>query len=110
MRTFAGDERVHAFGGCLLQVTAGTARHHADALANRRTPGNKPRCCAGGAAQSAGQIGARDPSPSLETDELSMIEEKWPQLSQSHRGTKPGVVAQPRVRIQRQMRAINREI
>ena len=110
MRPFAGDERVHAFLRGLFQLRARAAGHHADAFACRAASGYHERFRTGGALQSPRQLRERNFGLGLEPDVLAVAEEERAQVLQPERGAKPRVVAQLRMRVQRQMRTVNRQI
>ena len=110
VRSLAGDEGVHAFARRLFQSTARAAGHHADAPANLRPAGQQPGRHLQRPAQSLRQFRAFQTSPRLATNESAFFEEKRLALLQSQGGAKPRVVAQARMRVERQVRTVNRQI
>src|SRR5258706_231229 len=65
--------------------------------------GNDERIYAGGALKTAGQFGAGNVCLGLKPQKQTVTEEKWSQLFEAERGAEPRVVAQARVRVQRQV-------
>ena len=57
-----------------------------------------------------GQFRAGNFHPRFETDGLAVSQKKWLQISQAERGAKLRVVAEPRMRVERQVRTVNRQI
>src|ERR1041384_5426918 len=104
MRPLAGDKRIHPFGRRFGQLTARGTRHDADAPANLRPAWNHNRFGAGGAPQALSQVRPRYGCPRPKTKMLPAVEKKVARTFQSERSAKAGIVAQRRMRIQRQMR------
>ena len=110
VRAFAGDVGVHALGGGLLQIRAGAAGDNADALADFLAAGNHFRRHAGRALQGDGKIVSRNAGPRFEADGFSVARKKRIQIFQAERRSELSVVAELRMRIEWQVRTINREI
>ena len=110
MRPFASDKGIHTLIGRLLQSVSRPAAHDADATADLRTAGNQPRLRPCSALQAPDQVRPRNVRPCLKAEEQAVVEVERTQLFQAQRGREQSVVAQPGVGIQRQVRAVNREV
>ena len=110
MRAFAGDECVHAFIRRQFQTVTRAAGHDPDAPADFRTAGNDSRFRAGRARELRGEFLAGNPGARLKTYGLAVGDEKRPQIFQPERGAKLRVVAEPGMRIERQVRTVNRQV
>src|SRR4051812_47999071 len=101
MRSFAGDERVHALGGGSLEVAAGAAGDDANAPGSVCAAGNDMGLVADCAGQSAGEFSAGNVGDGLEADERTVTVEERAQLFETERGAKAGVVAEARMGVER---------
>ncbi len=110
MRSFAGDEGVHSFLRRPLQFLARAAAHDADVPANLRSTRQQLDLAADGTPQSFDQVGARDPGVRPEAKALFFREKERAKLLQAQRGAEEGVVAEPGMRIEREVRTVNREV
>jgi len=108
--SLACNECIHAFHCRLLQVTPCPASDHADLAADFGSAGKQPRLGASRYAQCARKVRSRNPGARLEAEMLIVIHEKGFQIFQTERNAKQCVVSQPRMSIQRQMRAVHRDI
>ena len=110
VRAFASDESVHAFGGGFCQFATGPARHDADASAEFRPTRDHEGDGSDGALKAPGQRGQRELGDSHASQELAFLMEEWSGAPQSEGGAKLHVVAQARMDIKGQMRAVDGEI
>src|SRR6266571_3585671 len=110
MRPFARDEGVHSFLRRPFQFLARAAAHHADAPAKLRSAGQQLDLAADGPPQPFDQVGAREPRVRLEAKALVFREKERTKPLQTQRGAEEGVVAEPGMRIEREVRTIDREV
>ena len=110
MRALTGDESVQARVRRLAKLVAGATRHDANPPAERRAAGGDPHRPAQHPLQLPGQVRAGNTGLRLETDGPALALKARPARLEAERRAELDVVAQPWVRIQRQVRAVNREI
>src|ERR1700722_856599 len=110
MPAFAGDEGIHAFACGQFQMVPCPARHDADLLTQDWTPRQNNRRVANGLLQPLGQFGEGDGGPGFKSEELSFLEEKGAKFFEAKGGAELRVVAETGMRVQGQVRAVNRQV
>src|SRR5438034_7478340 len=83
VRTFAGNESVHAFGSGLLQVTSCTACNDADSAAGSRTSREQGRGVAKNRRELLLELRAIDGRFRLHADELAFVAKERTQVLES---------------------------
>ena len=110
VRTFAGDERVHALVGGCFHFRARAAGDDADFAATRRAARQHGRLGVGRFGQALGQLRPRQVKRAAQADRLAALGKKRLGLLDAKCPAKLGVVAEPWMRVQRQVRAVNGDV
>jgi hypothetical protein len=110
VRAFAGDEGVHAFLRRQFELGAGAACHHADATACGRAAGQQFDRVPQNPGEALDQCVARFACAGLESEPRAAVEEEWFEPAKAEGGAEPGVVAELRMRVERQVGAVEGEI
>jgi hypothetical protein len=110
VRAFAGDKRVHSFANRLFQFRPRSASDHTNVPANFSASGNDAGFRAGRLRNPSGQFRTGNRHPRFETYCLAVSQKKWPQISKAQRGAQLRIIPQPRVRVERQVGTVNRQI
>jgi len=84
--------------------------HDADAPANFRAAGNNSRFSLRSRARASRRVPRGKSSCAIETNGLAVGDKKRPQIFKPKRGAELRIVPEPGMRIQRQVRTINRQI
>jgi hypothetical protein len=110
MRPFSGDERIHALSARPGEIGSGAAGHNSDPTADLWPARDHQNPGAGRGLQTTRQFGPGNVPLRFETDVLAMAEKEWLRLFETECRAELRVIAQARMGIERQMRAIHGQI
>ena len=105
-----GDECVHALIGCRYHFRTRAAGYDTDFAAPCAAAWQHRRLGAGGFCQALGQLRPREVQCAAQADRLTALNKKWLDRLDIKRLAQLGVIAESRMRIQRQVRAVNRPV
>ena len=110
MRAFACNESVDSFRSGELEFGTRASGYDSDASADFRPGRDHERGGTENKSQFLRQLCARDSALSLKTDMLTVIEKERFRILQPESCTQLDVIAEFRMKIQGQMRTVNREV